>query len=852
VKDPDELLKAAAQLADGESPDWTMLLDQSTQPPPAELKNLRSLERLAQAFARGREETTKKVEPPAFLWKHLEVFESIGQGGFGEVFRAYDPTLQRSVALKLRRETTAGEDPLSNRVFIQEARRLARIRHPNVLAVHGADSDNGRVGLWTDLVPGQSLQAAIEDIGHLSADQVLKIGSALADALNTIHRSGLIHGDIKASNVMLQPDGSPLLMDFGAAIERDAFKLPPTAGSPLMMAPELLEGTAPSAASDLYSLGVLLFQSLTSRYPMQATSLDELAELHRRSIAVDWQGVPHSFRPVLRHLLSADPKQRPGAEKTALMLDEIRTRPLRRRRRIAVAAIIASLVIGLGAAGFGLFQARQSARQALTARDEAADVSRFLTNLLSAPREFGRGAEARVSDLLDDAARDLQDAPPSNPVRAARFRSALGRTYTLVEQYEKSRELLQRALADQRTASASARDVVATLIALGINTDHAGQKKQAVQIFADAASLSRVHLGKQDPLTLESQYRHGELLAELGQVDEALVELRQTLAASQDLPEQNDLPSLIKGTLAIILRDQGKLEEAEQLAREALDWQLAHHSETYPNVLQTRALFSTILIERGRFAEAEGLLRQNLNMLRERFSEGSYKTRNTMVNLATALDRLGRDEESLALNAAALEMARKSFGPLHIQTLVAAGNHANRLAELGRTGEAEAVYREVITNSTEAFDPTHKLVLINRGNLAELLLNVGRLAEAETLARFCLDADLKALGESHMITLFAMDILGVALTRQNKLDEGQALLQEVYELKLKIIGEDNPYTWDSAAYLAEAKLKSGDSITARVLLREVVARRSKILGPDDPKTLEAAELLERAISNEAG
>src|SRR5262249_11140650 len=157
-----------------------------------------------------------------FRWGPLEVRHRIGSGSFGEVFVARDPRLQREVALKLRR---AGALERSKR-WLDEARRLARVRHPNVVTVYGADQHDGRGGLWMELVHGRTLEERLRHEGPLGAREGALIGAELCAALAAVHGQGLVHGDVKTHNVMRE--GAPgasrdagriVLMDFGSAHE---------------------------------------------------------------------------------------------------------------------------------------------------------------------------------------------------------------------------------------------------------------------------------------------------------------------------------------------------------------------------------------------------------------------------------------------------------------------------------------------------------------------------------------------------------------------------------------------------------------------------------------------------------
>jgi non-specific serine/threonine protein kinase len=224
---------------------------------------------------------------PLFHWGPLRVLEKIGAGSFGEVYRAYDATLEREVALKLW-QTGASDAPVEK--LLVEARLLARTRHPNVLVVYGADQHDGRPGMWTDLIRGQTLEELLVQQGPWGAREAALIGMELCRALAALHALGFVHRDVKTMNVMRELGGRIVLMDFGAvgarttrgARDRNA----PFAGTPLVLAPEQLNGEPATIASDVYSLGVLLYRLVSARYPIEADSIDALCDRHDRGESV--------------------------------------------------------------------------------------------------------------------------------------------------------------------------------------------------------------------------------------------------------------------------------------------------------------------------------------------------------------------------------------------------------------------------------------------------------------------------------------------------------------------------------------------------------------------------------------
>ena len=186
-------------------------------------------------------------------WGRFKLLARVGQGGFGEVYRAWDPDLEREVALKLLlpSPTGNGQSEEEYKAMLREARALASVRHPNIVPVYGIDRHDGRVGFWTDFVKGKTLSALLGMQGPFGYREAVLIGLDVTRALSAVHRSGLLHRDIKAENVMREEGGHILLMDFG--LSTLPHRQEDIAGTPNYMAPELWEGKTATVASDIYS-----------------------------------------------------------------------------------------------------------------------------------------------------------------------------------------------------------------------------------------------------------------------------------------------------------------------------------------------------------------------------------------------------------------------------------------------------------------------------------------------------------------------------------------------------------------------------------------------------------------------
>jgi eukaryotic-like serine/threonine-protein kinase len=249
-------------------------------------------------------------------WGHLELLERVGAGVFGEVYRAYDGQLQREVAVKLLRTGSRSADLLASKV-LHEGRLLARVRHRNVVTVHGVETHGDRVGLWMEFLRGCTLEELLDRQGAFSGREAALIGQDLCRALAAVHGAGLLHRDVKAQNVIREEGGRVVLMDFGTGLvvdNEEAVRSAPIAGTPLYLAPEVLGGRDASPASDVYSVGVLLFHLVTGAYPYAVRSLAELRDAQRRGDRRRLQDLrpdlPEGFVQVVDRAMETDPAAR--------------------------------------------------------------------------------------------------------------------------------------------------------------------------------------------------------------------------------------------------------------------------------------------------------------------------------------------------------------------------------------------------------------------------------------------------------------------------------------------------------------------------------------------------------------
>jgi serine/threonine protein kinase len=330
-----DLLRLAEAVADGKPVDW-----ESETTNHAELASrLRGL-RLVESISSGHrlvessrkpavDETTEMDETragapaaaalsaPGRRWGPLELIEKLGEGAFGEVWRAREPKLDRDVALKLRKKRPTANDPFAGR-FLDEARKLAKVDHENIVEIYGADEHDGREGLWTKLAQGKTLEDELRERGPFGDREAALVGVELFRALAAVHREGLVHRDVKTSNAIRAHGGKILLMDFGSVTDiprkGDVGEARDISGTPLAMAPEALRGVPLTPSADIYSLGVLLYRLTSGKDPVTASTVAELVAKHQRGERIPLRDrrpdLSPEFVQVVERALSPDGKDR--------------------------------------------------------------------------------------------------------------------------------------------------------------------------------------------------------------------------------------------------------------------------------------------------------------------------------------------------------------------------------------------------------------------------------------------------------------------------------------------------------------------------------------------------------------
>ncbi len=757
--------------------------------------------------------------------RSIRLVERLGGGGMGEVFVGIDERLDRRVAVKAIRPGRQPDAEARSR-FAREARMLSRLEHPAICRLYEFIEEPDGDYLVMELLSGTTLdEAAARGLSH---DHKLAIAERVAEALVAAHAMSVIHRDLKPANVIITEDGDTKVLDFGlartapedgASVHATASSPPGDAagddvtsvtlggdllGTPRYMSPEQVAGRPATAASDMYSFGLLLQEIFSGRSAYdEGLTRDELLHKARWADIRPLTGVDRDLASLIEDLTSLRAEDRPTATTARDRLRWIRDRPGRLLRRAAVTTVAASLLLAVLGLGAGWHRARSALTDSEHARAQADAVNRFLRGMLESPDPRQRGADVRVVDVLDRAAIEVPRTLGDDPAIRAAVLDAIGSTYHALGSYRSARPHLEEAL-----------------------------------------DLRRETLGRDAPDTLTSADHLGRLLADQGELEEAEEMLRATLAAREEVlgAGHRDVATSLR-SLATILELRGDYDEASAALGEAIERLRAEVGPDHPDVLATETTLALVKARQGKYSEAAGLQRRTLAAKRRVLGELHPDTLGSLGDLAVSVTQMGDYAAAEGLMSATVDGRTRALGATHPATLTARSNLAQVLRLEGRLDDAEALSREVLELRTEVLGPDHIDTLASTGNLAVVKVRQGKLREAAVLLEQAWRTAERALGEDHPQTLMWMSNLAAVLRRQHRLDRAEALVRECIARRTRTIGAEHPDTLISMETLADVLDLAGRPDEAEAVHRSLIETSIRVIGPDHPKTLKRVERL---------
>ena len=708
------------------------------------------------------------------------VVDAIGEGGMGVVYAARQDSPDRLVALKVLRPGTVR--PTMLRRFRQEAAALARLQHPGIAQIYeaGLADDDGDLGvprpyIAMELVRGTPL-TAYADARELPLADRIALLAQVCDAVHHAHQRGVIHRDLKPANILVDDEGRPKVLDFGIArVMHDgtgagAATLEQThalrvVGTLPYMSPEQAGGGAVTAASDVYALGVILYELVVGRPPLDLAdmALPAAVRLITQQEPVRLGAIDRRWRGDLEIIAEAALRKEPGrryasaAELAAdlrrfLRHEPITARPptlvyqlgkLARRHRAmagAAAGIAVSLVIGSAATSLALVHAmraeRASAEHLVEARAAAArvgELAAFLRKTLShAEPGATRGRDTTLlREMLDAAAAESWTAAPDHPEARAEIQLTLGQTYLAIGEYDAAAALIGAALAIRTEIHGehhleTARAVQALA---GVHLDRA-DFPEATALLRRAVEIRTALLGPEHPDTLDSAAMLARTMLEWPDDDtwaEAFNLAQRTLDIQRRVLGNNDpavAASLI--SIAVAHRQAGRSAEAEAALREALEIREAQFGDDSPEIAGILVNLALAREQAGDLAEADRLLSRGIDIRRRMLEPAHSALAFPLVRLAGVRIAQGRPADGETLAREAAEVLSQRLGPDHPQTGEAMAAVADTLAAQGRWREAAEQYAAGADRIARRDGENHWRAVELRRLAAEATSRVGR------------------------------------------------------------------------------------------------------------------------------
>jgi serine/threonine protein kinase/tetratricopeptide (TPR) repeat protein len=796
------------------------------------------------------------------------VVSILGHGGMSTVYRGErdDSQYQQTVAIKVLLHATL-HPRLRSRLH-SERHILATLDHPSIARlIDSGDLEDGTPYLVMEHVDGESIDVYC-DSRTLFVRERLELFVQVCAAVQYAHRNLVVHRDIKASNIFVTGEGAPKLLDFGIAKllapESLSHTLPVTRLqerilTPENAAPEQVLGRPITTATDIYALGVLLYQLLTGRSPYRLLSYSQL-QLERaicmddpvrpsqmvvaklsgetdadRSRISDRRGLsPQRLRARLSGDLDAviamamrkEPDRRyPSVEALADDLSRhLLGQPVRARqgdwrynsakflRRHVLAVTVVSIAF-LGLALFGGVMLWQNHRVELAReataqeRDRAQQVSAFLVDVFSQADPFNaQGKEPTARDLLDRGAEKISGNLTLQPEVRAQLLESIGLAYRRQSLSERAIPLFEQAVAIRRQERPFDNGHVAVALAnLARALTDAGHLVSAEADLQQAVDLSEGRGASQPLETADILVQFGNFALDAksdpdhaAQLFAKAVNIYRNTIGSQNL----QMAAALNG-LASAAAWKSDYPLAEHYEREALGIFQGTVSRNHPDNAVALATLGSILTQRGKYAEAEQVLNEALQIERNVFGADNPRIASIEADLGSLYDKEGDMTRAIAATKTALQITRDRRGPNHYIV----GYYLDALANLSLKANdlpaAETDAREALAVYAKSLPARHLYVASTHQLLGEVLVRRGSLAAAEAELRTALEMDASLAGADSWRAARSQASLGWALIARDEAAEGEPMLVEARSKLLATVGPQHPATQQATAWLVE-------------------------------------------------
>jgi serine/threonine-protein kinase len=783
------------------------------------------------------------VDPEPLVGRHVgayRIVQLIGRGGMGSVYLAEraDQEYEQRVALKVVSGGLLGGDALER--FRSERQILARLEHPNIgRLLDGGTTRDGVPYLVMEYVEGDPIDVYCAD-RDLDVRGRLQLFGQVCAAVHHAHQNLVVHRDLKPSNILVGPDGTPKLLDFGIAKLLDAGGAQQTMTAarlltPQNASPEQVLGAPITTASDVYSLGVLLYVLLAGE-PPYSLSGSSAREVERLVCEVDPE--PPSSRHVSRRApagridpdldnvvlmaLRKEPSRRYGsaAELASDLQRYLHSHPVRAHRDswryragkfvtrnrapVAALATVMALIVAFGAT-MGI-QARRLAEErerAEARRLQAETVSEFLAGLFSSSDpEESRGATVTARELLDRGTKKVEAELSDQPETQAHLLDIIAEVYRELGLYEESVRLFESALAAQRRA---------------FGDEHA-------KVAMSTNNLAGAYMN-------------------LARYDEAERYFEQALALNRAILGDGQEVAANLANLGWALRYKGDLDGAETRLREALAVDIARAGEKNADSANKMYGLSQVLQAKAEYDEAMSLMQRSLDVRQELFGADHPAVAESTYGLASIREDLGDFAGTEDLYIGVLALDRKLYGERHpyVAADLAALGHVS--LELGDAEAAVERYAAALEMKRDFLGAGHPDVALTTGHLGLARAMAGETAEGERLVREGLQLHRRALGDEHPDTAVPIAELGRVAWLAGDPTTAIRHLREALRRTGAHLGLEHPTAARLRMRLARARLARGDVRAATADARAAVAGLEAKLPSGHPTIAEARAVL---------
>jgi len=759
----------------------------------------------------------------------------LGAGGMGVVYAAYDPDLDRRVAIKLMRAPHHGDARL-----LREAKAMARLQHPNVITIYDVGVHEGQVFVAMDIIDGTTLRGWLAEPRPWR--EVLAAFTKAGQGLAAAHHAGIVHRDFKLDNVLVARDGRVLVTDFGLArvdvadepsAEREV-SLPPVTpataltvtgsllGTPAYMAPEQHRGARVDARSDQFSFCVALYEALCREHPFAAPWTVETA---MRAMEADRLRVPRTRRMparvlrALRRGLRYDPAERWPSMDALLAVVRPRRALLWALSAAAIALVAGAFVL---ASAFGSSEAPVSCKESTRALDAVWSPARraWLATRFAATAELptGPAVAQRVSKVVDSYSRSWASMRV-DACEATRIRGT------------QSAELLDRRMRclDLRLA---ALDGVVNKLTTAKPTDTVNRAVQAalalppVSDCADVDALLAIAPPPSNPAArrryeaLSERLAREHATAEVDGVTITTPEIDALVADARALGQPSVLAAALR-LRAMRQNGDGEYDAAVAAAREAALAAARAGDDQQAVTARTNGAYA--FTNTTRIAEGLAML-DTAELAAARAGNPPLLVGLVEESRGNLHQRLSRLADADAAYRRALPALEQALGADHYLVARAVSNWANVVAAIGDHPRAEQMYQRVLRIHRATLGPDHPFVAATQNNLADMLVEAGRLVEARDLATAALAEKRRILRPGHPSIATTLQVLGVAERQLGELDAAEHHIRESFEIRRAAFGDDNVVVLASRRHLAVVAVMRGDVDAGIAELERLVAK----------------------------